>query len=201
MSFVERGCDGIEKDVKRSAVLPEPAPQHLRDRKDELPVRHVIELFPDRRRDHVPVFLSAGRAEPGLACESDDVGVVAFGAFRDHESHVEPSALQRPLDAFDHSRPLQPCDVFLLEILPSCLEYVDDPVLASFPSGLRAVVEKPDQVCEGVASCMAGNVKTVAEKHFLVIGVLLEVRMRIISLFHINMVTCVYRKRLVPVKD
>ena len=77
----------------------------------------------------------------------------------------------------------EPCDVFLLEILPSCLEYVDDPVLASFPSGLRAVVEKPDQVCEGVASCMAGNVKTVAEKHFLVIGVLLEVRMRIIFLF------------------
>ena len=164
-------------------------------------MRHVIELFPDRCRDHVPVFLSAGRAEPGLACESDDVGVVAFGAFRNHESHVELSALHRLFDAFDYAWPFQSCDVFLLEILPSCLEYVDDSVLASFLSGLKAVVEKPDQVYEDTVSCLACSIKTVAEKRLLVIGVLLEVRMRIISPFHINMLTCVYRKRLVPVED
>ena len=178
-----------EQDVEHAAVLPEPWSQPLRHGKDELSVGDPVELLADGCRNPVPVFFSARGAEPRFAGEQDEDVVAAPGAFRDHVSVLQLSASEGLLHALDDSGPGESVHVFSLEGLPPLIEDVPDPDLAALSSCLQAVVEGPDEVRERVAPGRGCRKEPVAELPLPVIRVRLEVRMREMPSFHIDIVT------------
>ena len=193
---VEGLRDRIEQDVEPAAVFPEPRPEPLRHREDELPVRDVVQLLLDGKRDQVPVLLPAGRAEPGLAGEPDEDVVVAFRAFRNPVPVLQLAAFERLLHVLDDRRPCQLRRILLLEILPAFLDDVPDADLSALSPRLEGVAESAYEIGQGVASGVSRNQKPLTELAFLVVGLLCEVRMRITAPLHDDMLASAHRKRL-----
>lgn len=186
----------IEQDVEPAAVFPEPRPEPLRHREDELPVRDVVQLLLDGKRDQVTVLLPAGRAEPGFAGEPDEDVAVAFRAFRNPVPVLQLAAFERLLHVLDDRRPCQLRRVLLLEILPAFLDDVPDADLSALSPRLEGVAESAYEIGQGLASGVSRNQKPLTELAFLVVGLLCEVRMRITAPLHDDMLASAHRKRL-----
>ena len=145
----------------------------------------------------LPVFLPARGAESRFAGERGEDIVSAPGAFRDHVSVPQLSASEDLLHAPDDSGPDESWHVFFLEGLPPLLEDVPDPDLAALSSCLLAVAEGPDdEVRERAAPGRGYRKEPVPELSLPVIRVCLEVQMREMPSFHVDIVTSGREKRL-----
>lgn len=187
-------------ESNRTSSLPRYFRNHGRSlsgtEKTKMPVRDVVQLLLDGKRDQVPVLLPAGRAEPGLAGEPDEDVVVAFQAFRNPVPVLQLAAFERLLHVLDDRRPCQLRRVLLLEILPAFLDDVPDADLSALSPRLEGVAESAYEIGQGVASGVSRNQKPLTELAFLVVGLLCEVRMRITAPLHDDMLASAYRKRL-----
>ena len=194
--LAERLPHGFEQHVQPAPVFPEPGPEPLRNGEDELPVRDVVELLLDRCGYPVAVLLPAGGTEPRLAREADDGVVVAFRAFRYPVPVFQLAAFQRLLHVLDDRRPGQLGCVLLLEVRPALLDDVHDPDLPPLSPCLQGVAEHAYEIGEDGVPRVSCSAKPVMELALLEIGLLREVRMRVMAPLHADILASGIRKRL-----